>query len=208
MATSPWLAYIIPIILVTVGLPVLLLGVPETIDIQSSKTDVPSNLGDENNHREIAPLDEPPDSELESNLSPERSPQSTKLEAIFKDYRFLKNPSILMLLSTFCLYWVGRSQMDLLVQYIFTRYDRSLSSAGFIISMNAAISLILLLVILPFIGKYLQNTWRFSSAVVDLWVLKGSIIILTIGCISIGIAPILPAMLVGDALFLARASAL
>lgn len=200
MAASPWLAYTASIIVLTLGLPILLIFLPETISVQPS---TPNNAPFAD-HLERASPDITPvgQQQSESDSDSEHKTLSTRLGEVLRDYGFLKDRNILILISSFCLYWLGRSQMDLLVQYTSTRYSQSLASAGLVASMNAIISLILFLLILPGIGSYLQKVRQWSGTLKDLWLLKSSIILLTVGSFIIGAAPTLPLMLLGDAIYI------
>lgn len=198
MTISPWLAYVASLVIITVGLPILLFFLPETINLEPA---VPEDLCSENGAEcesvDATPVEQQPFSDSD----PEQNKLPTKLSEGLRDYQFLKNWNIIILLSSFVLYWLGRSQMDLLLQYTSTRYGQSLASAGLVLSLNAVVSSLLFLAVLPFIGNYLQNVQQLSAALKDLWILKNSIILLTVGSFIIGVAPTLLTMLVGDVIY-------
>lgn len=158
MAASPWLAYIASIIVITLGLPILLIFLPETLSVQPSISNTtPSADHLERESTDTISVDqEQSDADSDSELNT----LSTRLSKVLCDFHFLNDRNILILLSSFCLYWLGRSQMDLLILYVSTRYGQSLAPSGLVMSMNAILSLILFLIILPPMDSYFQKFCR------------------------------------------------
>lgn len=185
---NPWVAYSAGTVIVALCLPMFMV-LPETIDLRAPKlSDAPEDHDDQS-------------SQLNRCDHAESEPSSNLRFSFLRQYIFLKNPSLLLLLSSFYLSTIGRYQMELLVQYISARYGQPLASAGLVLSLNAIISLILLMGIIPVTSSYLQNTLQVSSSVKDLWLSQVSIIFLTIGCFVMGTSSILPTMLVGDVIY-------
>lgn len=109
----------------------------------------------------------------------------------------LENRLVLVLLSTAFISVIGRKQVDLLLLYVSTRYDIPLAKAGYIHTLMAAVNIALLLVVLPGVSSLLTARFRLDAFSKDLWLSRGSVILLTVGCFIIGFAPTLPSVLGG-----------
>lgn len=167
---------------VSVG-AVVLIGLPETMKI---KPETASQTSDTQSDQDDSTDEQP----------------ATQEPSIWSNYHFLRNPNLIILLSIFCLYWIGRCQLDLLTQYISVRYDQPIARAGMVFPLNAIISLVAVFVILPLLGRYLQAKFHLPSPTKDLYLAKGSILLLGIGCLVIGLSPSLVIMLLGDAVYI------
>ncbi|KAL1957589.1 hypothetical protein VTO42DRAFT_5700 [Malbranchea cinnamomea] len=112
-----------------------------------------------------------------------------------------RNRPVLLLLSTFFLSVLGRSQINLLLQYVSKRYQMPLSKASLALSLYAAMNIVMLFLLLPAASRYLTTRLHFSPSSKDLWMSKMSVIALILGCFVLGISPTFAVMVVGLAVY-------
>ncbi|KAM5431752.1 hypothetical protein MferCBS31731_007757 [Microsporum ferrugineum] len=191
MKLGPWVPYYLGTAFFTICCPLILL-VPETIPLQVQKPLSENNTSGRGSLDERQPF--------------ARSSLGSKLKALFsKAWKETKivfnNRTVLLILSTFLLSTLGRKQVDLLLLYASTRYDITISKAGFVHSFMACVSIVLLLLVLPLSSSFLSNSLGLSSNAKDLWLSKISIVLLTIGSFAIGFSPTFVIMVCAVAIY-------
>lgn len=79
-----------------------------------------------------------------------------------------------------------------------TSFDFNLNGqAGLLLSVRAAISLLLLSIILPAFNAFMLKSWNFSAEKKDIWLARISIILVIFGCIGIGVSNYSFVMIIG-----------
>ncbi|KAF3482904.1 uncharacterized protein GIQ15_02228 [Arthroderma uncinatum] len=187
MKFGPWLPYYFGTAFFTICCPLILL-LPETIPLQIERPVV--------DHSEPAFMDDNISGHDPHDVHGKfaRASLGAKLRTLFstawkESKSVLNNRTVLLILSTFLLSTLGRKQIDLLLLYASTRYDTTISKAGFVHSFMACVSIVLLLLVLPISSSFLSNTLGLSSNMKDLWLSKISVVFLTIGSFAIGFSP-------------------
>jgi hypothetical protein len=122
-----------------------------------------------------------------------RRPAAKKHHGILS---FLKQDiNVTLLIMTFLMYTMGRQTMMLLIQYVSKRYNWTLAMAGELLSVRAAFSLVLLLVILPVLSSLAMTRFNLTVSQRDLWISRISVFLVTLGFFGLGLSPT-PALMV------------
>ncbi|EZF43017.1 hypothetical protein H113_03501 [Trichophyton rubrum MR1459] len=198
MKLGPWVPYFFGTAFFTVCCLLILL-VPETIPIQVLKPGAAHPAPSGFDHCSVR-------ESLEARPPISRSSLASKMKTLFatawKETKLIfSNRTVLLILSTFLLSTLGRKQVDLLLLYASTRYEITLSKAGFVHSFMACVSIVLLLLVLPLTSSYLSKTLKLPSSEKDLWLSKISIVLLTIGSFAIGFSPTFVSMICAVAIY-------
>jgi hypothetical protein len=176
-----WPTYLLAMACFTVGVPFLGL-VPETIQLRPSKK-----------------ADELDEEAFDDGLDDSgKGRLRTYLRKLHKSSAFItKERSVMLLLSTFFLTILSRSQLNILLLYISKRYQVPLSKASVSLSVLAAANILLFLIVFPAASVYFTKKLHFSAESKDLWMSKFSVIFLALGCFAIGLAPTIATMTAG-----------
>lgn len=98
--------------------------------------------------------------------------------------------NILISLLTFLFNAISVSSINLLLQYISVRYAWTIAQAGFLMSLRAGVNIILFILVLPLMTRWLLlGRYHFSSMRKDLWLARGSNILLPTGFIVLALSP-------------------
>ncbi|KAM7183034.1 Major facilitator superfamily domain containing protein [Rhypophila sp. PSN 637] len=105
-----------------------------------------------------------------------------------------QEPRVGLLLLSLLLTTFGRNVQVMLQQYIVAKFQWSWSKAGLLISIQALVSLLLLILILPAIAQLLLRVLsardsHTEAQVKDLWLARSSILVQVLGALIIGFAP-------------------
>ena len=180
-----WSTYLLSTAFFTVGIPLLCL-LPETVHLRPVR-----NSDDADNSNESVNIETQTKGHVQSLIC-----------NLCRSTSFLtKDISILLLLSTFFLSILGRSQINLLLLYVSKRYQLPLSTASFAHSFFAAMNIVVLFLILPATSRYLLTRLHFSPSTKDLSMAQVSITFLTLGSFVLGLSPSFAIMLVGLAAY-------
>jgi hypothetical protein len=78
--------------------------------------------------------------------------------------------------------------------------DNAPTQANFLLSVRAAVNLVLLLVVLPALNFFLMEKWntKLSSEAKDLLIARGSILLMAFGFVGIAMAPTAAPMVLGN----------
>ncbi|RAO65443.1 uncharacterized protein BHQ10_001455 [Talaromyces amestolkiae] len=100
-----------------------------------------------------------------------------------------------LLLLVFFVATLSRQAMALLLQYATKKYHWSYSKATILVSVRGAVNLAAVLVILPFLSRLLLQRAKLDAPRKDLWLSRGTALLLTIGTLLMFSAPS-PAILI------------
>lgn len=81
------------------------------------------------------------------------------------------------------------STLSVLIQYTSKRFDWKFSKASLLLSEVAAVNLVLFLVIVPQGTKIARAKYHFDQQVLDLAIVRGSMLFLVLGALLLGLAP-------------------
>lgn len=104
---------------------------------------------------------------------------------------------VIILILTFFINAVEEPTQSLNLQYISERYGLSLARAGFVISIKSAATIIAYMVILPGASWLLQQKLGLSDPRKDLFLARGSIIVLSLGFFIVAWSPTVASVTVG-----------
>lgn len=96
------------------------------------------------------------------------------------------NNTLFLGLATFLMTKAGSSIIEFLPQFASKRFGWEISDASYIAAVQAAVSILMMAVILPTITKMLKTKYRISGPPLDLKIIRGSAPFLTIGCFLLG----------------------
>jgi hypothetical protein len=128
-----------------------------------------------------------------------------------------RDKSVAALVFTFLISKVGRQSINIMLQYVSTRYGWPLSKvhspnyhskssltfgikANLLLSVRAGVNIALFTLILPAVVT-ITNT-RTTAATRDLWIAKASIILMILGTLSLFLSTTVALMIIGNSLYL------
>lgn len=159
--------------------------VPETIQLSSPKIvdeELPSALG----------------------LGTQSAKQSwkTKVSKLFSakaggfSIRLLP-PALLALLVILFLDSFNAASINILVQYTSKKLSIPISSVGSLVTIRAVMTIIVILVIVPYIGRRLQSKWRLDSHSRDLWLARITMTICPFGFVLLAMGQSVAVIAIG-----------
>jgi MFS family permease len=128
----------------------------------------------------LVPVKEPDG--LESSNAPSMAARLRAWSGQFKrSVNFiLKDRNVIFLLASFLVSRIGRQAINILIQCVSKRYDWTIAQAGLLLSLCAAVSIILFVAILPALAVYLLRRTG-QAAFRDLILARGSGLFLIAG---------------------------
>ncbi|MCJ1351939.1 MAG: hypothetical protein MMC33_001923 [Icmadophila ericetorum] len=112
------------------------------------------------------------------------------VDNVLRDSAFIfRSPELLLLLSTFFVHILGRVSLGLILQYTSKKFGWTIAQASFLLSLRAAVNLILLLLILPAISHLLTSKLHMQAKTKDLHVARWSALLLATGDFTIAFSP-------------------
>ncbi|KAF7954343.1 hypothetical protein EAE96_005468 [Botrytis aclada] len=195
MAKSPWIPVLLGISFLIFG-GLLILFVPETLHMQNQRTNI--------SHETLATStnDFPHNCKLQNSFFATMKHQfSHTLRTFSSSLSILNSAPLVLLLITFIISPLSSQSVDISLRYISNRFHFPLRLSSFLWSLRAAVQIILFLLILPFLSKTMITHFKIPSSKKDLHLARASILILTLGSLLIALAPTLPLVILGMAVF-------
>lgn len=199
MKTSNWTPMFLGLGIIIFGTG-LTLFIPETLHMRPRSSD-PGHLTPSASNADLQANDDPDTKEPTTILSAMKHEFATALQTLTSSIEILSSTPVLLLVLTFLIQPFCRHSIDLALRYASTRFNFKLRYASLLISLRAAINVILLLVILPGISYLLTKRLNFSTPKKDLFLAKASILFLATGACIIAVSPTLPLSISGMAVF-------
>ena len=148
------------------------------------------------------------DQHYDQTITDERVENASSASEIPHVHQKLKNSSRGLLddfrtrnmLLTVPVFFVGLlrpSTLNVLIQYTSNNFKWKLSAAVILVSEVAAVNLILFLFVLPQLIRLLQRNYHLHPQVIDLAVVRVSMLLLSLGALLLGLAPNVPTLIVG-----------
>jgi len=177
MLRSLWLPFITGMGLLIFGTALIIL-IPETLGMKPtlSSDDLPKII-------------ESPEVDTTSFYTAIRSRFANILNGIREYTRILHSLPIIILLVAFLVGPFGKAGADMALRYISNRYHWQLREVGFLLSLQAVVTIILIVGILPALSHYLLNYRSYTPTGKDLLLAKASAVFLTVGALSLAAAP-------------------
>lgn len=97
----------------------------------------------------------------------------------------IRSPRIALLLMTFIVAPFSNQSVDLSVRYVSNRFNWTLASAGYLISLRALVNIILFIGILPSLSHFFTTRLNKTAYHKDLLLAKFSILVLVVGAFVI-----------------------
>ncbi|KFY38674.1 hypothetical protein V495_06427 [Pseudogymnoascus sp. VKM F-4514 (FW-929)] len=192
MKWSPWPPMLLGIAMMAVGATCFLF-IPESLHARPSKSLATS--------APVSPRTTPP--------SPSRKPAG--FVAVFKktlrttlhSTSLIKSTPARLLLSTFFYILIASQMVQLALRDISARFHWSLAQSGYLMSIRAAIDMVVLLAILPIASHLLTRPGgpALTTRAKDYLLAILSAVAMVIGCFLLGLSPPLPLVLTALAIF-------
>ncbi|CAG8954545.1 hypothetical protein HYFRA_00004460 [Hymenoscyphus fraxineus] len=181
METNPWLPMFLGLgAMVFSGLTVIIL--PESLNKIPNRQIATSSLNS---------------AIIDRDNCEDRSLKTYSLAAIAQKGRWLVDeyrcvfvsPIVAMLICTSLMNSLSKHSVDLLLQYASRRYHWTIAQTGLLFPLRAAVQLTVFLLILPSLSYYLTHYMSVNSKLKDLYISRGSVLLLVVGSIGIGLSP-------------------
>ncbi|EPE26904.1 MFS general substrate transporter [Glarea lozoyensis ATCC 20868] len=131
---------------------------------------------------------------LEADESDPKKP--SRLSDMKESFSFLtRDKAVAALVFTFLVSKVGRQSTNLIIQYVSKRYHWSIAKAGLLLSLRAAVNIILFLLVLPAISTYAFP--GATAAFKDLTISRVSILLMIFGTLVLSVSPTPALMIIG-----------
>ncbi|RFU28514.1 hypothetical protein B7463_g7814, partial [Scytalidium lignicola] len=169
MMRSPWIPILLGFGLVISGCIIFMLVVPETLHLHISKT---STL-----EPDLEPEIELTNGVKASLLTDLRSKFWENIKNVRAATTILHSPPILLLLMTFIITPFGNQSGGIALRYISKQYGWTLAEAGFLLSVNALVNIVLLVIIIPTLSYYITERMHYSSKAKDLYLAQASAVL-------------------------------
>ncbi|KAF4215558.1 hypothetical protein CNMCM8980_010606 [Aspergillus fumigatiaffinis] len=143
--SSPWVPFVLGLVILTAGIPLAAFLLPETLPEPSGR----------NQSRTVEEEDAEEDS---SDVS-----FSARLRVLFSATRFATHRNILLALAMFLASSLSRQSTSLLLQYSSTRYGWSIPQASLFLTVRGFVTLAVYLVLMPALSGVLTATTGLSA---------------------------------------------
>lgn len=174
MTISPWIPIILGLCMMVFAISLSALF-PETLNMRRGKIALPTS----------PTTPSPLSPKTPSIYSAVKHQFKTSLHGVRESTSILNSFPVLLLLFGFIVQPFSRQSIDLSIRYISNRFSWPLRRAGFLLSLRAAINIILLLIILPALSHFLISKRSFSTKRKDLLLARISVLILVLGALLI-----------------------
>ncbi|KAB5551178.1 putative MFS transporter [Coniochaeta sp. 2T2.1] len=114
---------------------------------------------------------------------------------LWRDWR------VALLLCTLFVTTLGRFAHEILLQYVTKRYGWSWAQASLLLSIRAFFTLALFTVLIPSASYVLVRRWSNSAPGTNLWLARASVMLLTVGALTIGLSTTSIVTMIGLGIF-------
>lgn len=106
-------------------------------------------------------------------------------------------PALMALFAILFLDSFNASTINILVQYTSKKLSIPIASVGSLVTIRAVMTIIVILVIVPYIGRRLQSRWRLDSHARDLWLARITMTICPFGFVLLAIGQSIAVIAIG-----------
>ena len=100
----------------------------------------------------------------------------------------LSNRNTLLVIPVFLVGIFRYAMLNLLIQYASVRFGLKISKGASFYTETAVINICLFLLLVPWLTTYVRSKYNVRLEIIDLFLVKSSVILLTSGCLAIGLA--------------------
>lgn len=115
--------------------------------------------------------------------------------------KLFKTSNMILAVPVFLVGLLRPSTLNVLIQYTSIEFGWKLSEAVILVSEVAAVNLILFLLVVPQTMILLRTRYQLHPQTIDLAVVRGSMLFLSLGALFLGLAPNLPALVFAVVVF-------
>ncbi|KAL4958873.1 major facilitator superfamily domain-containing protein [Aspergillus stella-maris] len=178
MAINPWVPLLVGCGTVIVGLGAAW-ALPETINIVKARSGSEIGRQDHTTRRE----------ESWFITTPPKYSFLRKIKCFIHPYLFIFTPCLLSLLFSFTFYQVALGSSSFLTQYISTRFSWTLAKAQLLSSLHSLITIPVFAFLIPHLTN--KTFHLLTPPKKDLYIASLSIMSLSVGCLGIGLSPVI-----------------
>lgn len=168
----------------------LMLAFPETLNengrSQSSKPTAEDPMIVNQNHqqKQIRPVNE-----LPQTLIPSRKSLQIRLQKfrgfLLQSFELFFVPNVFFVFTLFFLKAIAGSDAALIFQYASKKFDYELSNTAWLLVVRSSGAFLITGVLLPAINAYILRKTNVSTRLVDFWIVRASLLIITFGYFAI-----------------------
>ena len=102
---------------------------------------------------------------------------------------FKKSRNAGLSLIAFLVTTLAKNSLNVLLQYVSTRYGWTIAKAAYLFSVKAGVNLLLFIAIIPLALTYFTRYRKASKISVNVWGVRVSLLLLAVGSTAIGLSP-------------------
>jgi hypothetical protein len=122
-------------------------------------------------------------------LSDETGANSSKPSAIARLCTLTSNPNVLFTIPVFLVGILRYTTLSILVQYAHVRFKVKISTGATFYTETAIVNIFLFLFLIPQATAYIRNKYSVRPQTIDLFLVRTSVCLMSLGSLSIGLAP-------------------
>lgn len=100
----------------------------------------------------------------------------------------LSNRNILLVIPVFLVGIFRYAMLNILIQYASVRFGLKISKGATFYTETAFINIVLFLFLIPRLTTYIRLTYNIKPEIIDLTLVRTSVVLLALGCLAIGLS--------------------
>jgi hypothetical protein len=100
----------------------------------------------------------------------------------------LSNRNTLLVIPVFLVGIFRYAMLNILIQYASVRFGLKISTGATFYTETAFINIVLFLFLIPRLTTYIRLTYNIKPEIIDLTLVRTSVVLLALGCLAIGLA--------------------
>jgi len=114
---------------------------------------------------------------------------SAKPSAVVRLLTLTSNPNVLFTIPVFLVGILRYTTLSTLIQYAHVRFKLKISTGATFYTETAAVNIFLFLFLIPQLTAYIRKKYHARPQTIDLFLVRTSVCLMTLGSLSIGLAP-------------------
>ncbi|PMD16503.1 MFS general substrate transporter [Hyaloscypha hepaticicola] len=115
----------------------------------------------------------------------------------------LSNRNTLLVIPVFLVGIFRYAMLNILIQYASVRFGLKISTGATFYTETAFINIVLFLFLIPRLTTYIRLTYNIKPEIIDLTLVRTSVVLLALGCLAIGLAQSSASLPIGVSVFAA-----
>ena len=101
----------------------------------------------------------------------------------------MSNIDILLTIPVFLVGIFRYTTLNILIQYSSVHFGLRISTGAMFYTETAVVNIILFLFLMPLLSAHIQTAYGIRPQSIDLYLVRSSVSLMSVGCLSIGLAP-------------------